>query len=47
MLTMLRILRIEYNCELPVEVFCFPGEIGNERIAELRALNATVREVSF
>lgn len=46
LLVTLRILRKEYNCTLPVEIFSFPGEISDQDIlAELTSLSASVHEV--
>lgn len=42
----LKILRQEYKSKLPVEVFCFPGEITSPGVlSELKELSATVHEV--
>ena len=47
LLVTLRILRKEYKSTLPVEVFCFPGEITDSTVLdELKELSATVHEVS-
>lgn len=46
LLVTLNILRKEYKSTLPVEVFCFPGEItGPSILSELKGLSATVHEV--
>lgn len=46
-LVTLRILRHEYHCRLPVQIFCFPGEInGRDTRKALNDLGATVKELS-
>jgi len=47
LLVILRILRFEYHCDLPVEVFSFPGEItSREIVRELSSLNASLIELT-
>lgn len=46
MLVTLRILRKEYGCTLPVEVFSFPGEIEDmDMLEELRSLGVSLKIV--
>lgn len=46
LLVTLRILRKKHKSKLPVEVFCFPGEITSSPVLdELKGLSATVHEV--
>lgn len=46
MLVTLRILRNQYECNLPVQIFTFAGEIKDRNtLDELKDLNAEVKEV--
>ncbi len=47
LITLLKILRHQHHCELPVEVFHFPGEMTDEREKdEIRGLGAEIKEIT-